>query len=233
MLAHIHHNHIADNYQMIQPYFTGKHGLEIGGLSNVFSRVGSFPVYRTAARVDNCNILPTRYRLLYRVPGDNYLLDGTTLGSLHNGYDFVISSHTFEHIANPLKALFQWKNIIRTGGVVFIVCPHKDFTLDHRRPLTTMEHLIDDWMRDTTEYDTTHFEEIDRLTDRSGLVGNSPGYAVKESVDKGLVNNHMRILHHHTFVPELMEEIFKWADLDIVYLKRIEPEHIAIAGVKR
>jgi ubiquinone/menaquinone biosynthesis C-methylase UbiE len=60
-------------------------------------------------------------------------------------YDFVLASHVLEHIANPILALCEWKRLLKDRGVLVLLLPHKDKTFDHRRPVTTLEHLIADF----------------------------------------------------------------------------------------
>ncbi len=57
--------------------------------------------------------------------------------------DFVISSHVIEHFFDPIRALKEWLRVIRPGGYIFIVAPHKERTFDRARPRTTLQELID------------------------------------------------------------------------------------------
>jgi len=104
-------------------------GLEIGGPSSLFGSDGALPVYTQALRIDNVNFTtktawehglsdggafqfsPTRN------PGTQLLREATSLtGIADNGYDFVLSSHCLEHVANPLAALQEWRRVTRPGG---------------------------------------------------------------------------------------------------------------------
>ncbi|MDR3416430.1 MAG: methyltransferase domain-containing protein [Nevskia sp.] len=57
--------------------------------------------------------------------------------------DFVISSHVIEHFEDPIKALLEWHRVVRPGGVIFTIAPHKERTFDAGRPRTTLQELID------------------------------------------------------------------------------------------
>ena len=35
--------------------------------------------------------------------------------------DFIASSHTIEHLTNPLKALNEWRRILKTKGIFFLL----------------------------------------------------------------------------------------------------------------
>lgn len=65
-----------------------------------------------------------------------------------------------EHTANPIKTLKEWLRIIKADGHLVLVIPHKDGTFDHKRPTTTVEHMIEDYKNGTDEYDLTHLDEI-------------------------------------------------------------------------
>jgi ubiquinone/menaquinone biosynthesis C-methylase UbiE len=56
---------------------------------------------------------------------------------------FVISSHVLEHFPDPIKALKEWYRVIRKGGYIFAIVPHRDRTFDKSRPRTTLAELIE------------------------------------------------------------------------------------------
>jgi len=148
----------AKSFQVSQRLFLGKTGIEIGGPSTVFARRGIFPVYPLVAQLDNCNYDKTTvwegnitqgqtFQFDRSKPlGQQYIIEATAMGCLASGkYDFVISSHVLEHTANPILALSQWLRLLKDQGTLVLILPHKDNTFDHRRPVTTLEHLIDDF----------------------------------------------------------------------------------------
>ena len=57
--------------------------------------------------------------------------------------DFVISSHVIEHFFDPIKAIKEWLRVVRPGGYVFIIAPHKERTFDKARARTTLRELLD------------------------------------------------------------------------------------------
>jgi ubiquinone/menaquinone biosynthesis C-methylase UbiE len=65
--------------------------------------------------------------------------------------DFVVSSHVLEHFTDPVKALLEWNRVVKPGGVIFMIVPHKDRTFDKVRPRTTLEHLIRDHDAEVSE----------------------------------------------------------------------------------
>lgn len=41
-------------------------------------------------------------------------------------FDFVYSSHTIEHLAQPATALKNWWRVLKTGGFMILYLPHRD-----------------------------------------------------------------------------------------------------------
>jgi SAM-dependent methyltransferase len=56
--------------------------------------------------------------------------------------DFVVSSHVLEHLPDPIKALNEWYRVVRPGGYVFMIVPHKERTFDRDRPRTALAELV-------------------------------------------------------------------------------------------
>jgi SAM-dependent methyltransferase len=219
------HNERVDDFYLLEPYFENKVGLEVGGMSRPFARVGIYPIYSLASRVDNCNATMTKkYHAPYPrffVKGKDYTREATNLLFADESYDFVASCHVIEHIANPLKAMLESKRVLRKGGVILVICPHKGYTGDAPRGVTPLSHLIEDWDKNVDEHDMTHVADIDR------------GTYEKAHLDKPDSNFESRVMHQHTFIPETLIEMFKWCELEVIYVKVVLPHHIVIAGVKR
>jgi SAM-dependent methyltransferase len=57
--------------------------------------------------------------------------------------DYVLSSHVMEHFFDPVKALREWYRVIKPGGYIYIIAPHKDRTFDRHREPTPVSELID------------------------------------------------------------------------------------------
>jgi hypothetical protein len=110
-------------------HFKDKVGLEIGGPSFKFGDRGMLPVYPIAQRIDNCNFShktvwegniedgSTYVFHREKQPGCQFILEATDLNAITSqAYDFVLSSHALEHIANPLLALEEFKRVLKMGG---------------------------------------------------------------------------------------------------------------------
>ncbi len=223
-------------------FFRGKAGLEIGGPSPIFGRRGALPVYQLAAQIDNCNFAPSTVWEGQIVEGKTFVFDrrrpagrqfvaeASQLTMVHDeSYDFVLSSHCLEHLADPLGGLAEWMRVLRPAGVLALVVPHKGATFDHRRPVTSLQHLQDDRDRRTGEDDQTHLDEVLRLTDLSI----APGVADHASFEaRSRRNVENRCVHHHVFDTRLVLEVLTEANLQVRAVEPMLPCHIVVVAEK-
>ena len=73
----------------------------------------------------------------------NIVALGDDLPFKSNTLDYVLSSHVIEHFFDPVKALREWHRVIKPGGYIFIIAPHKDRTFDKPHEVTHLAELID------------------------------------------------------------------------------------------
>lgn len=216
---------------------SGRQVLEVGGPSHVFSSQGLAPVYGRAAVVDGAQFAETtvwhgEQRGAYAPEGEPtgrlHIADGTTLIGLPDGaYDGVISSHVIEHFANPLKALQAWRRVCRGGGWLLLVAPHKEGTFDHRRPVTTLAHMVEDLERGTPEEDLTHLEETLALHDRSRDAEPDDQEAWAQ---KRRDNVQHRVLHHHVLTTRSLVELLAHAGVEVAAVEARHPHDVYVAG---
>jgi SAM-dependent methyltransferase len=219
-----------------------KHGLEIGGPSAVFARRGILPLYPFVGALDNMNFAAATvwegrieegetFRFdPARPPGRQFIAEATNLSAVPNsGYDFVLSSHTLEHTANPLRALQEWIRVVRCDGLLVLILPHRDGTFDHRRPVTPLSHLVEDLNAGTTEDDLTHLPEILALHDlsRDPLAGDASAFE-----QRGRTNSTNRCLHHHVFDTRAAVAMADHMRLQILAVEAIWPFHIVVVARK-
>ena len=218
--------------------FRGKVGLEIGGPSANFGPRGFLPVYAVASCIDNCNFghdttwegevrEGATFRFSSRKPpGRQYVAEATDLGRIADeSYDFLLSSHAIEHSANPLRALFEWTRVVKPGGLLAIIIPHKDGTFDHRRPVTPLAHLIEDLESDVGEDDLTHLGEILALHDLTLDPGGGDLAAFEARSRRNLEN---RCLHQHVFDTASAVAMIDHAGLEIEFVQTLTPHDIVV-----
>lgn len=235
-------NHPLLFFAKYKSYFESKTGLEVGGPSDIFRQANIFPVYAAASTIDNCNFGDrttwegkinegaTFYFDRQKAPGHQYIAEATNLSDIASAsYDFVLSSHCIEHVANPLLALKEWIRVLREEGLLLLVVPHKDGTFDHRRPVTLLEHLIQDYDRRTTEDDMTHIEEILKLHD---LTKDPEAGDFENFKQRSLRNPENRCLHHHVFDTRLAVETVHHMGLQILSVRLFRPYHIFLVAQK-
>lgn len=134
-------------------YLDGLRGIEIGGsASNAFG-LNTINIDYTPAM--------TVYKLdEIRTCGDYMPVDivafGEKLPFTDNSWDFIVTSHVLEHIANPIKGLLEWHRVIRPGGFLFLLVPHKERMFDKDLPRTTLEELIKRFETDFKSTDYGH-----------------------------------------------------------------------------
>jgi SAM-dependent methyltransferase len=229
-------------FRLCRPFLKGKIGLEIGGPSGIFKAGSVFPAYALPSRIDNCNFcgqtvwegsLKEGDNFFYdknHKPGHQYITEATDLHRLVSGaYDFVLSSHTLEHVANPLLALSEWVRVLKEDGLIVVVVPHKDGTFDHRRPTTTLMHLREDFEKNTSENDLTHLDEILKYHDLS----QDPDAGSLDSFeDRSKKNLSNRCLHHHVFDTRLAIDVINQINLQILAVETFRPYHIMIVAQK-
>jgi SAM-dependent methyltransferase len=215
---------------------SGKSGLEIGGPSAIFRTI--LPVYPHIRSLDGVNFSETTvwegkiksgdaYRYYKSERGRQFILEATDLLDIHDeSYDFVLSSNSLEHVANPLKALRESHRVLRSSGALVIVLPAKEGTFDHRRPITSFDHLMDDFEKATREDDLTHLDEILLLHDLSL----DPGAGSKVDFERRSRRNHgNRTLHHHVFDERLIIKSLEFSGFDVERISKNHSHYFALA----
>lgn len=223
----------------LQKILSGKDGIEIGGPSKIFGNTGYVPIYKHINSLDGCNFSNTtlwegkidegkRYNYAEGKKGTQFISEATELSHIPDKtYDFVISSHCLEHIANPIKAIEEWLRILKDNGDFLLVLPNKEYCFDRKRPVTSFEHLLDDYKKNTQEDDLTHLEEIIMLHD---LRMDKPAGTLEQFKERSLRNFEIRALHHHVFSIETLKSLFSFFNLSITLTHK--DENLIIFGTK-
>lgn len=158
-----------------------------------------------------------KYNYFENKSGNIYNVDVADKNQLNilNKYDCIISSHQIEHLANPIKSLILWKDVLNDGGYILSFIPDKRFIFDSNRPTTTFEHLLEDFNNDIGEDDLTHIDEI--------LSHRPDQYNERE---KYYNNFKYRMAHHHCFEPDLVKEMYNFCGYDVIYNFKNDPMNI-------
>ena len=223
-------------YERIEQHFEGKCGLEIGGPSQIFERDQLIPIYPKAQIIDECNFSKQTIwnsdekRETAWKAGKRFVSEACDLSGIADGaYDFVLASHVLEHVANPLRALGEWSRVLKDGGTLLAVVPHKEGTFDHRRPFTPFAHIVADFEAGTGEDDTTHLEEI--LSYHDLLLDRGAGSLTKFR-ERCARNAEVRALHHHVFSPKTLVSMLDFGSMRVLQLAVERPYHIIALAQK-
>jgi SAM-dependent methyltransferase len=219
-------------------HLASKSGLEIGGPSAILGPAGQIPIYEVLKSLDNCLYSGStiwtgevregntfRYHPA-KPPGAQIVCEAADLHSIKDSsYECVLASHCLEHVANPLRALAEWKRVLKNDGILLLILPHKDGTFDWRRPATPLGHMIEDYENGVGEGDLTHLPEILELHDLS----KDPGAGSKEQFrQRCLANNVTRAMHHHVFDTMAALAILNHMGLKIIRVDHLKPFHMII-----
>lgn len=234
-------NRTRRSFGRVRGILRQSNAIEIGGPSPVFARNGPFPAYPELANLDNVNFSEDNFwsdirggnNFKYdaeKLPGRQIISDAVDLSAIPScSYDVLFSSHAIEHIANPIKALAEWKRIIRPGGHIILVAPDMRFTYDRKRPVTAIEHIVADFENDVGEDDATHFEEIITLHDLSND-GSATNF--EDHVARTRDNARQKIAHHHVFDIQLLKKLFKVVGFQPILTDVFRPYHLLAVGRK-
>jgi SAM-dependent methyltransferase len=213
-----------------------RYGIEIGGPSSLFKTV--LPLYRIVGGLDGVNFsgetiwegsieAGDNFNYYRKKSGRQYIADATDLSEIAAArYDFLLSSNCLEHVANPIRALNEWRRVIKPGAAMILVLPNKESNFDHRRPVTKFDHLLQDFERGMGEDDLTHLDEILALHD---LSMDPPAGDLEHFRQRSLQNFQNRTLHHHVFDVSLIEEVLNYVGFEIADMTTTKTDFFALA----
>lgn len=230
---------LLGNRSDYQKRVLGMQGLEVGGPTGRFTDRDLLPIYPIVGSLDNCVYSATtlawqatkEYQFHpAKAPGRTIIAEGSELGFIDdNSYDFVAASHALEHFANPVKALREWQRIIRRGGALILVLTDGRKTFDHRRPITTVAHMYEDYQRGVGEDDLTHLPEILALHDLRRDPSAGDAQAFEERSRRNLEN---RCVHHHVFNAANGAELLTKAGFRVERVDTVPPHHIFLLATR-
>ena len=203
-------------------FFNNKIGVVIGGRLRWHFK----DLVTTAQKiinVDNC-----QFNLVNRNDANSYMTDATNLFfAADETMDFVCSSHLLEHLANPLKAIAEWKRVIKTDGIIYAGVPNKRYTFDHKRHRTPLNHLIEDFEKDVDQTDKTHIQEyLEKWNKKDGECDD------KKQLKAHVMENTESRVHHHVWITDDVKDIFEYMGLSMPYKPILHHGTIHIIGQK-
>lgn len=85
-------------------------------------------------------------------------------GIADESMDFIIGCHVIEHTKNPIGSIILAHKKLKAGGKLLLCIPDKERTFDRKRPITSLEHLVEDFKDPDRERDLEHYKEFYRLS---------------------------------------------------------------------
>lgn len=126
--------------KLAHQYLDRLKGIEIGGSAH-----NSFGL--NTINVDYTDEFTVFKQEELRICGEYMQVDvvsrGDKLPFPDEAWDFVLSSHVIEHFFDPMNTIKEWLRVIKKGGYLFMIIPHKERTFDCDREITTLQELID------------------------------------------------------------------------------------------
>ena len=191
-----------------------KMGVEIGGPSFYTGSI----IYKNALNMDNV-IFSSTTVWSNHTPEYNYY-SGKTGNSVNisnvdnKTYDFVFGSHCLEHIANPLKAIYEWLRIVKDGGFIIMILPEKSQCFDHKRSVSSFSTLLSQYNKNVGEDDLSTLSEI---LENHDLSMDPPAGDLHNFTRRSLDNYNNRCLHHYVYSPDLLKEICEFVNCQFIY----------------
>lgn len=142
-------------------------------------------------------------------------------------FDFLLSSHMLEHHQNTLRVLYEWKRIVKPGGIMFLMLPHHARTFDKFRAVTTLQHHIDDFANLGEQDDYSHFDEIKEGWSKIDITEQDIiRFEAKWHIGRwdwpGRIRN--GVVHFHVWSQNEMVDLFRYVNLSVEYVVDLVPE---------
>jgi len=189
--------------------FKGLKGIEIGGPSNIFSIRGAMPVYLFAEKVDGVNFSN-------KTIWEGKIKEGESYNYYKNLFGFQYINH--------------WRRVLNQRGRLVLILPDSSVTFDRKRPITKLEHLIEDYNNDVQEDDNTHFNEVIDLHDMDLDKALGSRDILKE---RTIQNLSYRAVHHHVFNFELIKDLLSYTGFDVEFQQNFHPFHLITIATKK
>lgn len=178
-------------------------GLEIGALHNPLQVLPGVVVRYADLRSREDNIRHyAGKRDPEKIVETHYVCDGEKLEPVPDeSQDFVIANHMLEHCKNPIGTIRHFLRVVRPGGHLYVTLPDKRYTFDWRRPVTTWDHILNDFRQNTEVEPIETYQEWQRDVNPN---------AIAENKHRNQAN-----IHFHAWTHQAMVEMFTRMQTDL------------------
>ncbi|MDR3468092.1 MAG: methyltransferase domain-containing protein [Xanthobacteraceae bacterium] len=110
---------------------------------------------------------------LSRIEEVDAIDDGSELTELDDtgeGFDFILASHVFEHLPNPIRFLQRCQRALKPNGRLILLIPDRRFCFDFLRPVSTAGQMVEAFFQDRSVHSAAAmFDHHAYHARRSGL----------------------------------------------------------------
>ncbi|MFH0976228.1 MAG: class I SAM-dependent methyltransferase [Spirochaetota bacterium] len=188
--------------RQLRRYIQGK-GIEIGALNQPLqvNRKNAEVIYVDRQEVKSLIELNPETDE-NKILSPDIVADAEDLGCFSDeSLDFVIARHVLEHIPNPIKALHEFYRVLKDHSILYISLPDKRFSMDNERPVTQINHIVQDYENNVKISDCNdHFKEWLEFVE---LKKDKPIAKTLDGIKK-------HTIHFHVWDPDSMVEIFNY-----------------------
>jgi len=186
-------------------FLTGE-GLEIGPLHQPLS----LPPNARARYVDRMKIddLRREYPELrdWNLTEVDVVDDGEKLETIAaESQDFIVANHFLEHCENPISTIGTHLGKLKPGGVLFYAVPDKRFTFDFRRPVTPLQHMVDDYVEGPERSRAEHYEQWTKLVIVEGGETEEQTLARARKLEADAYSIHMHVWTQAEFLQLILD----------------------------
>jgi len=173
--------------------------------------------------IENVDIVTSATELLDAIKAINKL----------GQFDYICSSHNFEHLPNPVKFLKACGEVLKTNGYLSMAIPNKRHTFDYAKPLTGTKDILRLYLNDYSKPDRFNlFESVSSHVEISqtnkkyvNTIEDAYEQLLKYSDDSEYIDAHVTI-----FTPESFLNIIN--DLIILELIPLVIVDIHVEGIE-
>jgi hypothetical protein len=136
------------------------------------------------------------------------LTDLDTVGNVADeSLDFLVACHVIEHTRNPIGSITAAWRKLKPGGRLVLVVPDKERTFDRDRPVTPLEHLLEDHASPDRARDYAHYEEFYTLAQPV------PEFARRRAVERRFAEGYA--IHYHVWTHDAFAEMLDHVDREV------------------
>lgn len=132
-------------HKLAHDLLDGLTGIELGSAShNSFNLAGSINVGPASDPADYEHYKQSQIEMCGAYDEIDVDAEAHALPFEDSSQDYIISSHVFEHLPDPIAAIREWNRVVRDGGYVFMIVPQPGaLPEDKGRPLANLGVWID------------------------------------------------------------------------------------------